>query len=93
MEAMIVTSNQLRLKLENTFNPLHLEVTDDSHLHQGHTSAPIGGGSHFTVTIVAEAFKGMSRLERHRRVYALFDQEFSKGLHALKIIAKTPAEV
>jgi BolA protein len=93
MGPMIITSNQLRLKLEKAFSPQHLEVMDDSHLHQGHKDAPLGGGSHFTVTIVTEAFNGLSRVERHRRVYALFDQEFSKGLHALKIIAKTPAEV
>jgi len=90
---MTLTSNQLHLKLQSIFSPEHLEVRNDSHLHQGHAGAPPGGGSHFTVIIVAKIFEGLSRIERHRLVYAAFDQEFSKGLHALKIIAKTPTEV
>lgn len=29
---------------------------------------------------------------RHRMVYSLLDDEFKNGLHAVNIIAKTPAE-
>lgn len=44
------------------------------------------------VTIVSDAFKGKMPVQRHRLVYALLDDEFQKGLHAINIITKTPQE-
>lgn len=49
-------------------SPLSLEVDDESHLHAGHAGARDGGG-HFRVTIVAEGFRGLPTMRRHRLVY------------------------
>ena len=58
---------QLRSALERALTPHSLEIVDDSARHVGHAGAR--GGGHFRVTLVAEAFRGRSRLERHRLVY------------------------
>ncbi|KQT61560.1 BolA family transcriptional regulator [Methylobacterium sp. Leaf456] len=72
--------------------PAHLEVIDESHLHAGHSGARPGGETHFRLDVVAAAFDGKSRIERHRLVNSLLDEAFKRGLHALAVRARTPTE-
>lgn len=51
-----------------------------------------GGETHYRLDIVASAFEGKSRVERHRLVNAVLDDAFKRGLHALAVRARTPAE-
>jgi BolA protein len=44
------------------------------------------------VTLVSAAFRGRSRLERHRQVYAAVAPLLSGGIHALNIVARDPDE-
>src|SRR5262245_8273954 len=53
-------------KLTKAFAPASLDVVDESQQHVGHAGYREGGETHFRVYIVAEAFRGKSRLERHR---------------------------
>jgi BolA family transcriptional regulator, general stress-responsive regulator len=92
--------DRITAKLTGTFSPASLEVIDDSAKHAGHVGHPGSGhpGSlsasetHFTVKVVAAAFAGKSRLERHRMVNAALAQELAGGVHALAISAKAPGE-
>ena len=79
-------------KLTKTFAPLSLEVLDESLLHQGHAGHRPGGETHFRVYIVAEAFQGKTRLERHRMINATLSGELQAGVHALAIHAAAPDE-
>jgi BolA protein len=79
-------------KLTAAFAPQSLEVLDESHRHEGHAGHRPGGESHFRVTIVAEAFRGKSRIERHRMINRTLAQELSTGVHALAIHASAPGE-
>ncbi len=81
---------QLRLAIEQALAPHSLEIIDDSARHAGHAGARSGG--HFRVTLVAEAFRGRSRLERHRLVYEAVAPLMQSGVHALNIVARTPDE-
>jgi BolA protein len=47
---------------------------------------------HFEATIVADAFAGKSRIERHRLVYAALGAMMQTDIHALKINAYSPDE-
>jgi BolA protein len=78
-------------RLAAEFAPSHLQVKDQSHLHAGHAGARDGMG-HFEVTIVADAFEGRSRIERHRLIYAALGALMQTDIHALKINAYAPAE-
>ena len=81
---------QLRSAIERALAPASLEIVDDSARHTGHPGAR--GGGHFRVTLVSEAFRGRTRLERHRLVYAAVAPLMSGAVHALNIIARTPEE-
>jgi BolA protein len=83
---------QIRGKLERAFAPSALSVVDQSHLHKGHAGARPGGESHFRVEIVATAFEGLSRVQRHRAVNRALAEELAGRVHALAISAQTPAE-
>lgn len=52
-----------------------------------------GADCNFSVTIVSEAFAGLSPIQRQRPVLALFKDDITSGaLHALSVKARTPAE-
>jgi BolA family transcriptional regulator, general stress-responsive regulator len=85
-------ANRLREKLEASFGPESLAIEDESSRHAGHSGARDGGESHFRVRIVSAAFKGLTRVERQRRVYAVLADEIDAGLHALALTTLTPEE-
>lgn len=78
--------------LREQLAPERLEVVDESHLHAGHSGWREGGETHFRLDVVSAAFEGKSRVERHRLVNGLLDEAFKRGLHALALRARTPAE-
>lgn len=74
-------------RLAEALSPSELQVTDESRLHAGHAGARPDGESHFRVRIVARAFAGKSRLERHRMIHAALAEELETRVHALAIEA------
>jgi BolA protein len=80
---------RLRRRLHEAFTPKELRVEDESHRHAGHPGAA-GGQSHFRVRIVAEAFRGVPPLARHRMVYAALTDMLRDDIHALAIEALVP---
>ncbi len=78
--------------LNEALHPVVLDVVDESHLHAGHGGWREGGETHFRVKVVADAFNGKSRIERHRMVNALLAAELRAGVHALAIEAKGSAD-
>jgi BolA protein len=84
--------DQIAEKLTAAFAPQSLRVEDESSRHAGHAGHRPGGETHFRVTIVAEAFRGKSRIERHRLVNTALAAELAGGVHALAIHASTPNE-
>ena len=81
----------IRSRLEQRFAPLELEVLDDSAAHRGHAGARDGRG-HFSVRIVAPAFAGHDRLDRHRMIYTALGELMQQDIHALSITARAPDE-
>jgi BolA protein len=79
-------------RLQDSLQPSHLAVTDESHQHQGHAGWREGGETHFRIDIVSDAFRGKSRVERHRIVNEILGAAFERGLHALAIKARAPGE-
>ena len=74
--------------------PEALEIINESHLHAGHQESFDGTGeTHLRIRIVADAFEGLSRVDRHRRLNALVASEMHEGLHAIAIEAKAPSEI
>jgi BolA protein len=86
------TRDLITEKLRNAFAPESLHVEDESHRHEGHAGHRPGGETHFRLYIVSEAFRGKSRIERHRMINAALASELSGGVHALAIHAAAPGE-
>ncbi len=81
----------LEEKLKTAFNPVALSVIDESDQHAGHSGAHPSGESHFRVKIMAEAFRGVSRVGQHRLVNEALAQELKSRVHALAIEASVPS--
>ena len=86
------TQDLITEKLRKAFAPESLHVEDESHRHEGHPGYRPGGESHFRLYIVSEAFRGKSRLERHRMINAALANELKGRVHALAIHAAAPGE-
>lgn len=62
---------QIEQKLIRAFDPVHLEVIDESHEHK----MPKGSQTNFRAVVVSEYFIGKSRNERHTKVYRALLEE------------------
>ena len=49
-----------------------------------------GGGDHFRADVVSDRFSGLSRIEQHKLVYAIFGDEIGGAIHALSLKTSTP---
>src|ERR1044072_807894 len=79
-------------RLREAFSPQSLDVTDESHLHEGHAGPRPGGETHFRVYIVSPSFEGKSRVDRHRMINATLAAELAGSVHAPAIHAQAAGE-
>ena len=71
------STDELKERIEAAIPGAHADITDLT-----------GGGDHFRATVVATEFAGLSRIEQHRRVYAVFGPEIGGPIHALSLVTK-----
>ena len=69
-----VAVDTIRILLEQAFPGAEIGVEDRT-----------GGGDHFRATVIAPDFADLSRIEQHRRVYAVFGAEIGGPIHALSL--------
>jgi len=79
---------QIEDKLREAFAPLHLQVENESHMH----NVPEGSESHFRVVLVSESFSGKPLVQRHRAVNGALAAELQGAVHALALHTMTPEE-
>ena len=89
---MILPIRRLEGLLQEKFQPLHLEVLDDSAKHAGHVGARQGGGGHYVVTLVAGLFEGKTLVDQHRMVNEALKDLFGKDIHALALKTYSPSQ-
>lgn len=80
--------NRILSKLSAEFQPAHLEVINESHMH----SVPPGSETHFKVTLAAAAFTGKRQVQRHQAIYGCLAAELQSGVHALALHTFSPEE-
>ncbi|MFM2407611.1 MAG: hypothetical protein RL358_353 [Pseudomonadota bacterium] len=71
------------------FQPVSLEIVDESDKHAGHAGARSGGG-HYVVKICSIEFAGKNTMARHRMIYSALANMMTADIHALTIQATTP---
>lgn len=87
-EVIMIIQDNLTAKLKASFAPSHLEVINESTMH----NVPPGSESHFKVVIVSELFASQRLIARHRAVNATLAVELAGQIHALAIHTYTDAE-
>ncbi|AQT59263.1 BolA family transcriptional regulator [Cellvibrio sp. PSBB023] len=80
--------NRILSILTAEFQPVHLEVINESHMH----SVPPGSETHFKVVLAAPAFAGKRQVQRHQAIYACLANELQNGVHALALHTFSPEE-
>jgi stress-induced morphogen len=70
----VPSTDELKQRIEAAIPGAQAEVIDLT-----------GGGDHFRARVVAHEFAGMSRIEQHRRVYAVFGLDIGGPIHALSL--------
>lgn len=68
-------------KLASAFEPIHLEVINESHNH----NVPSGSESHFKVVIASAKFEGDRLIKRHRAINNVLSDELANRIHALAL--------
>ena len=71
---VVPTTDDLKQRIEAAIPGARAEVTDLN-----------GGGDHFRASVAAPEFAGLSRIEQHRRVYAVFGSDIGGPIHALSL--------
>ena len=84
------TVTEIQARLEHTFAPCRVVVTDNSAAHVGHAGSKQGGG-HFHVQITSAALRGLTMLEQHRAIYAALASLMKTQIHALSIDCRLPS--
>ncbi len=89
----MTTQETITTKLNNAFSPEHLEVINESFMH----NVPAGSESHFKIIIVCDDFKDKMLIARHRLVNKVLQDELGKeqsegGIHALALHTMTMEE-
>lgn len=83
---------KMRTKLKEAFSPQFLTVTNTSPEHQGHRESPGTGETHFRIEITSSAFRGLTPVQRHQKVYEILKDEWKSGLHAVEIHTRIPLD-
>ena len=83
-------ANTIEHLLKEAFDPVQLDIVNESHLHQGHAGSPGTGESHFRVFIVSEKFRDKNRVECHRMVNEILAEQIKGPVHALAIKTAVP---
>ncbi len=89
----MTTQEKITAKLNKAFSPEHLEVINESFMH----NVPEGSESHFKILIVCDDFEDKILIARHRLVNKILSDELSKeqsegGIHALSLHTMTMSE-
>lgn len=76
---------QIEDKLTSAFSPTHLEVVNETHMH----NVPANNESHYKVTLVSDKFADLMLIKQHRLVNAELKTELD-AIHALALHTYTP---
>jgi stress-induced morphogen len=79
---LVPSAEELKQRIEAALPDAEVEVEDYT-----------GGGDHFRASVTAPAFVGLSRIQQHRLVYAVFGTEIGGAIHALALKTRPPSQI
>ena len=85
-----------KLKIEQiikeNFDLELFKVENVSESHRGHEGFIEGKETHFSILIVSDDFKDLTRIKRHRILNNLLEKEFKLDLHSISYVLLTKDE-
>lgn len=78
---------EITTKIQKEFNPMHLELKNESHMHAGSAT-----DSHFNLLLVCQVFSELKKVQRHQSVYKVLKEELAGPVHALALHLYSPEE-
>ncbi len=79
---MAMTSETLEILLKKTLLDASVIIEDLA-----------GDGDHYRATVICESFRGKSKIQQHKMVYAAFQGKMGLDLHALSLNTQVPADL
>ena len=78
--------DKITAKLKTALDATEIQLYDFSEQHEGHIPLNSGVNLHLKGKIKSPKFKGLSRVQKERMVYAVVNEEFVNGvIHALSL--------
>ena len=81
---MISFVKQLEEKIKKEFNPERIQLINNSHLHARHKSFD-SSKFHLKLIIKSVKLKKMNRVDSHKIIYSILQEEIKDKIHALEI--------
>ena len=76
--------NEIKSKINTKFNPEKISLIDNSSLHVKHKSFDTNK-FHLKLIIKSKILKNMSKIDSHRAIYSVLNEEIKNKIHALEI--------
>ena len=80
--------SDIESKLTKELDPSHLEVIDESYLH----NVEPGKESHVRIVVVSEQFEGLNLVKRHQLIYQQINEELEGPIPAISLHTFTDSE-
>ena len=81
---MISYLDKVKAKIENKINPEKVLLIDNSVLHARHKSFD-SNKFHLKLIIKSEKLKKMNKINSHKIIYSILQEEIKDKIHALEI--------
>ena len=84
---MITFLEKVKAKISNKLNPEQIILIDNSNLHTKHKSFDVNK-YHLKLIIKSVKLKNMGRIEAHKIIFSILNDEIKNKIHALEIEVK-----
>ena len=79
--------DQIKEKINNKLSPEHILLIDDSYLHTKHKSFD-SKKFHLKLIIKSEKLNKMTKIDAHKHIFSILNEEMKNNIHALEIKIK-----
>ena len=78
---------QVKEKIIKSINPKNIILIDNSSLHKKHKSFDLNK-VHLKIIIESEKLRKMNKIDAHKQIFSILEEEMKNKIHALEIEIK-----
>ena len=84
---MIKIHEEIKKKINEKINPKNIILIDNSSFHKRHKSFDLNK-IHLKIIIESEKLKKMNKIDAHKQIFSILEEEMKNKIHALEIEIK-----